>query len=247
MPLRSVSLAAPAYNEAAGIARVVRSWDAFLSAYTGLDRYEIIVCNDGSKDDTGTILDELAKEIANLKPVHFATNQGAAAALTNAIAHTTSEWVLLIDSDGQFPIDNLSRLEAAVAGGGPAAIGVRQAKRDSLTARFGTWSSGAVCNLIYGSKLSDFNSALKLVRGDLLRSLTLEAKGLNYSTEVTAKILECGVSLNETAITHEKRATGVSSMKLIRGSIHRLLFVFYLAVRRALLAASVLQSRKYEA
>jgi dolichol-phosphate mannosyltransferase len=239
--INSLSLAAPAYNEGDAIETIVLDWVAYLRSVPNIGNFEIVVCDDGSGDGTGVILDRMAKTIPELHPVHFAQNQGAAAALTNAIAHTTGEWVLLIDSDGQFPIENLVRMTAALeASGGRAAIGVRR-KKDSLAARFGSWSSGALCNLFHGSAYRDFNSAFKLVYGPLLRSLKLEAKGLNYSTEVTSKLLETHTTLIEVDIEHRPRIAGKSSLRFIRGSLHRFIFVAYIGLRQLMLRIGVLQ------
>ncbi len=96
----SLSLAAPAYNEVEGIEAVVSDWIAYLEKAEFVSDYEIVVCNDGSKDATGAILDKMAEANPHVKPVQMQKNQGAAAALTTAIAHTTKDWVLLVDSDG---------------------------------------------------------------------------------------------------------------------------------------------------
>jgi dolichol-phosphate mannosyltransferase len=236
----SLSVAAPAYNEAAGIEAIVTEWCAFLAASNEIRAFEIVICNDGSKDQTGAILDRLAGRYPQLRPLHFASNQGAAAALNTAIAATTGDWVLLIDSDGQFPIENLpGMLSALRTSGGQAAIGIRQ-KKDVPFAQFGSWASGLVCNLLHGSHIRDFNSAFKLVWGPTLRRLGLEARGMNYSTEVTSRLLECRIPLTEVKIEHRPRATGVSSMKLVRGAAHRFLFVLYIALRQLLLRLGIL-------
>jgi len=242
MRLTEVAVAAPAYNEAESVQAVVESWVAYLSNVSGLQRFEIVVCNDGSRDRTGEILDELARRHSQLRPVHLETNQGAAAALTRAISRTTMGWVLLIDADGQFPIENLLRMADAVGqSGSRAAIGVRPVKQDSAFARFGSWASGALCNLFHGTHYRDFNSAFKLVDGPLLRSIPLEAKGLNYSTEVTSRILERGLTLIEVEIDHRPRGGGKSSLKLLKGAFHRLLFVLYIGFRQLLLHWQVIQ------
>jgi dolichol-phosphate mannosyltransferase len=238
-PIR-LSVAAPAYNEAENIEAVIADWHGFLSAQTILAEFEIVICNDGSTDTTGDILDRLTLSYPQLRALHFARNQGAAAALNVAIAATKGDWVLLIDSDGQFSIENLPDMLAAVRPSGVrAAIGIRQ-KKDTAFAQFGSWASGLACNLVHGSRMRDFNSAFKLVWGPTLRGLGLEAKGMNYSTEVTSRLLERGITPVEVRIEHRSRAAGVSHMKLMRGAAHRLLFVLYIALRQLLLGLGIL-------
>jgi dolichol-phosphate mannosyltransferase len=236
----SLSLAAPAYNEAEGIASVVADWHGFLATQP-LAEFEIVICNDGSRDETGAILNSLAMTYPQLRPLHFDANQGAAAALTAAIAATRGDWVLLLDSDGQFPIQNLpNMLEALRHSRGLAAIGIRK-KKDVAFARFGSWASGLLCNMAHASHLQDFNSAFKLVSGPTLRGLGLEARGMNYSTEVTSRLLECGIVPVEVGIDHRPRVTGVSSMKLVRGARDRFLFVSYVVLRQLLLKCGVIR------
>src|SRR6185295_2665808 len=128
LPIR-LSVAAPAYNEAEGIEAVIADWHAFLVAQSAVAEFEIVICNDGSKDATGDILDRLTLSYPQLRPLHFASNQGAAAALNAAIAATKGDWVVLIDSDGQFPIQNLPDMLAGLRqSGGLAAIGIREKK-----------------------------------------------------------------------------------------------------------------------
>src|SRR3569833_3274741 len=115
-PIR-LSVAAPAYNEAAGIEAVIANWHEFLSAQVALAEFEFVVCFVGCTDRTGDILDRLTLPYPQLRPLHFAQNQGAAAALNAAIAATKGDWVLLIDSDGQFAIESLPDMLAAVAKG----------------------------------------------------------------------------------------------------------------------------------
>jgi glycosyltransferase involved in cell wall biosynthesis len=235
-----LSVAAPAYNEAAGIEAVVRDWHEFLAAQKSLAEFEIVVCDDGSTDATGDILDRLTLSCPGLRVLHFEKNQGAAAALNAAIAATEGDWVLLLDSDGQFPIQALPDMLAALhQSGGRAAIGLRQ-KKDSAFAQFGSWASGFACNLVHGSHMRDFNSAFKLVWGPSLRGLGLEAKGMNYSTEVTSRLLERGIVPVEVRIEHRPRTAGASHMKLLRGAVHRFLFVCYIALRQLLLGLGII-------
>jgi dolichol-phosphate mannosyltransferase len=244
--LSTISIAAPAYNEGENIHALVEGWARYLEKRFQPDDYEIVVCDDGSRDNTGTVLGDLARAFPSVRPCRHAVNQGAAAALTTAIQHTTKDWVLLIDADGQYPIENL---DAFLVGterlSSPAFIGFRTHKVDSAFARFGSWASGWCCNFFHGTRYRDFNCAWKLVEGALLRDLCLEARGLNYSLEISSKILERGVVMKEMEVVHRPRASGRSSRTLLRASLHRMLFVGYIGFRQFLFRIGVLQRRNY--
>ena len=244
--LPDISIAAPAYNESQNISQLVETWIQFLKARFKPGDFEIVVCDDGSKDNTWEILSELARANPSVKPCRHPVNQGAAVAVRTAIRHTTKTWVLLLDSDGQYPIDNLDLfMKEEERTHVPAYIGYRERKADSAFARFGSWISGVACNLFHGTRYRDFNCALKLVDGKLLRDLDLEAKGLNYSTEISSKILERGVAMKEIEVLHQARKAGRSSRTLLRGSLHRFLFVTYIGCRQFLLKVELLQRRTF--
>lgn len=242
----SLSIAAPAYNEGASIGAIVRGWSDYLSKVEQLSDFEIVVCNDGSKDDTSAILSELSASDPHVKALSFSVNQGAAAALSHAIGNTRHPWVLLLDSDGQYGIENVIKLIAEIETHPEtkAVIGVRIHKHDSAFTRFGSAMSGWLCNLFHETAYRDFNCALKLVDGETLRSLTLEAKGLNYSGEVSSKLIERGVVFREVEVEHKKRVAGCSSSQNISAAWHRLLFVMYLGFRQFLIRQKVLQVKK---
>jgi dolichol-phosphate mannosyltransferase len=244
--VRTLSVAAPAYNEAAGIIAVVERWITYLRDRTDLESFELVICNDGSRDNTAEKLEGVARAIPQLRVVEHQVNQGAGVALATAISRTTCDWVLLVDSDGQFPIENFAlMLKAVQQTDAVAVMGVRKKKLDGLFARFGSWSSGQLCNVFHGTAYRDFNSACKLVKGDLLRSLTLDCKGLNYSTDVTSKLVERGVHIAEVGILHEPRVTGTSSLRKFRGARDRFLFVLYLGLRQLLIHLKIIRVSEY--
>ena len=73
-PVEALSVVLPAYNEEANIERVVRQVAAYLDPL-GID-YEILPVNDGSRDRTGEILDELAAADPRVRVIHFSRNFG---------------------------------------------------------------------------------------------------------------------------------------------------------------------------
>lgn len=238
-----VSVAAPAYNEADHIAAAVTGWREYLARHPAIGEWEIVVCNDGSTDATREILGSLRQECPELVVIDLDRNQGAGAAIATAIAHTRLSWVVLLDSDGQFPIANLDRFVAPIRSGEAVAFsGARIRKADRLAYRWGSAASGAVSNLLSGTRYRDYNSIFKVVSGELLRSLPLESGGMNCSTEITARVGELGYRWVEIPIEHRQRAGGARGWRFWRGAADRALYVGYLGLRRWLLRRGVLRA-----
>jgi len=89
-----VSVIVPCFNEEANIDEVVE-----MLSELNYSCYEIICINDGSKDKTGAMLDELAKTYPKLRVIHQAKNQGKAVALNTAVLMAKGEFLLCMDGD----------------------------------------------------------------------------------------------------------------------------------------------------
>jgi len=242
--IRFISIAAPAYNEENNIKNVVLNWISYLTTLQELDDYEIVICNDGSTDKTKQILESIAFSNNRVKLISSSKNQGAAAALSKAIKNTTYDWILLLDSDGQFPIHNLNyflkdfvRAKKEIVG----FKGSRKNKKDSFLMRFGSKYSGMLLNIVYNTKYQDFNSAFMLVKASILKKINLEAKGLNYSTDITGKLAELGIVLKEIEIEQIERQGSVSTKNVFKSAVHRFFFVSYLIFRRILLKMDIIK------
>ncbi|MGF6900917.1 biofilm PGA synthesis N-glycosyltransferase PgaC [Paraburkholderia sp. GAS348] len=95
-----VSVIVPCYNEESNAHRVIRHL-----AQLDYENYDIVAVNDGSKDRTGAILNELAAEIPHLTVIHHARNEGKAIGLTTAAAVTNAPYLMCIDGDSLLASD----------------------------------------------------------------------------------------------------------------------------------------------
>ena len=126
MELR-LSLIIPAYNEA-------RRLPPYLAAVRGyLDRqylgsYEILVVDDGSRDDLPAMLAAAQADWPQLKSIRHTQNQGKGAAVRTGMLAGRGEWLLFADADGATPIDQEENLADAVQAGADVAIGSRLAR-----------------------------------------------------------------------------------------------------------------------
>ena len=97
--ISSISAVFPAYNDAGTIPSMILI--ALLALRQVTDDYEVIVTNDGSRDDTRQVLDELASRYPELKVIHHPENQGYGCALRTGFSNATKDWVFYTDGDAQ--------------------------------------------------------------------------------------------------------------------------------------------------
>ncbi|HWI20024.1 MAG TPA: glycosyltransferase family 2 protein, partial [Vicinamibacterales bacterium] len=95
----TVTIVVPAFNEGEGIGPVVASLKA------AAPWHEILVVDDGSSDGTG-----LAATRAGARVVRHPYNKGNGAAVKTAIRSATTEWITIVDADGQHQPDDARRI-----------------------------------------------------------------------------------------------------------------------------------------
>ena len=221
------SVAAPCFNEADGISAVVADWDRVLEGFAKPS--EIVLCNDGSSDGTGAVLQQLQARHARLRVVSFESNGGYGRALGAAIAATRGTWVATIDSDGQFDLaDGLRLLEQAEREGVDCVTGWRQKKQDSAFRVLADRVLNRIVRAMFAVDLRDTNCALKVARGEVLRGLRIEARGYPTPTEICVRLAARGCRLSEAPVTHRERASGASKLHPWRTGWSFLRYLFYL-------------------
>jgi dolichol-phosphate mannosyltransferase len=222
-----LSVAAPCFNEAEGIAAVVAEWDRVLSGWPRPS--EIVLCNDGSTDGTAAVLAELQRQHARLRVVSNAVNGGYGRALSCAIDATRGTWIATIDSDGQFDLaDALRLLDLAEQGGLDGVVGWRQGKQAGFVHVVADRALNLLVRWMFSLDHRDTNCALKVVRGERLRGLRLEARGYPTPTEIVVRLLARGCRLGEAGVAHRERAAGSSKLHPWKTSWSFLRFLFYL-------------------
>jgi glycosyltransferase involved in cell wall biosynthesis len=224
-----LSLCAPAYNESAGIAQVLASWEQTL--YSLGVRAEIVICNDGSTDATLVILQQMSRQLSNLVVVDQQPNAGYGRAMANAVAHARGHYVLTLDSDGQFDPGEYPKLAVKLDQGYDVVTGFRQRKQDKPLRVIADRALNLIVRLMFGLPLRDTNCALKLMKGDVARAIPIEARGFPTPTEMLVKANALGFRIAEVGITHYPRLAGQSKLKVMHTGWHFLLFLIYLRLK----------------
>ena len=107
MPVSSLSVFFPAYNEEKNIEDTVKKAVNVIKELK-LDKWEIIIVNDGSKDKTGEVADNLSQNISNVRVVHQ-LNGGYGMAVRGGFYNSKYDWIVYTDSDGQFDFSEINK------------------------------------------------------------------------------------------------------------------------------------------
>lgn len=208
----SLTLILPAYNEAAVIADAVAEADVALRSLAW--RYEILVIDDGSSDDTTNIVDGLADRYQWLKLIQHETNLGYGAALRTGFSAATCDLVAFTDADCQFDLSDLGRLIPWSAAH-PVVVGHRVDRQDSWRRKFFSWGYNQLVRRLLNTGVRDCDCALKLFRRSALRQLMPTARGFFVNTEMLARARQLGLSVGEIGVRHRPRRAGVSKVSLL--------------------------------
>lgn len=206
-----ITIVIPAFNEEGAIADVVKR----MIAEKHSSVVEIIVVDDGSKDDTAALAEE-----AGARVIRHPSNRGYGASLKTGIRAATSGWVLTMDADGQHKPDDVNKLcEASMADNPPeCTIGKRTRLVHSPLWRMpGKWVLTLMAQFLTKRKIPDLNSGLRLLRREVaLKYIRLCPQGFSFSTTITLALMSRGYGVDFIPITVEKRI-GKSTVSLRTG------------------------------
>src|SRR5262245_8717457 len=118
-----LSIVVPAYNEASRILPYLRSIVHYLTRRSR--RFEIIVVDDGSLDQTSAVVQDFARHLSTIRLLRLPTCAGKGAAVRQGMLAARGRWQLFTDADGATAISELDRLEQAILSGADIAIGSR--------------------------------------------------------------------------------------------------------------------------
>jgi glycosyltransferase involved in cell wall biosynthesis len=204
----SLSLVLPAHNEEANIRLVVEQALDVLPAFT--HEFEVLVVNDGSKDGTAAIIDELSANDPRVRAIHHKKNRGYGGALTSGFNASKCDYVMFMDADRQFDIADIGLL-APYVGKFDIVAGFRMERHDSFHRRLFAQIFNLTVRLLFGVHLYDIDCAFKIFRGDLLRTMELTAPGALINTEIQAKARRQGATIEQVGVHHYPRVAGEAS------------------------------------
>src|SRR3984957_11068227 len=177
----SISVFFPFHNEQENVRRVYESASTVLKKI-GAD-YEIILVDDGSKDETSKIADTIAADDSRVKVVHHATKSGYGAALKSGFRKASKELVFYTDGDGQFDLNELPPLLPLMKRYDIVSC-FRINRQENLRRRLNAWLWTWLICLLFDLKIKDMNCAFKLYKRKIFDVIKMESTGTILKSEI---------------------------------------------------------------
>ncbi|MCA9268452.1 MAG: glycosyltransferase family 2 protein [Planctomycetales bacterium] len=198
-----LSVVMPAYNERQTIAEIIRRVQA-----APIPK-EIIVVDDGSRDGTREILEELdAAGVVRL--VAHERNQGKGAALRSGLQAVSGDIVVIQDADLEYnPADYPRLIQPLIDGRADVVYGSRflgdTARVHLFWHRVANWLLTTMSNVTTNLNLTDMETGYKAFRAEAIAGIQIKQNGFGVEPELTAKFARRRLRIYETAVSYAGR------------------------------------------
>jgi glycosyltransferase involved in cell wall biosynthesis len=217
----AISAFFPAYNDAGTIASMVVSIDRTLRSLPARhpelsEDYEIIVVNDGSRDHTAEVLEELKSRYPRLRVITHQKNRGYGGALRTGFGSATRDLVFYTDGDAQYDPRELERLVADLRDDVDMVQGYKIQRNDPLERKLIGKMYHSLVNWLFDLRMRDVDCDFRLIRRSMFDRIKLESDSGIICVELMTKFRQAGGRLTEVPVHHYHRAYGVSQFFNLR-------------------------------
>lgn len=207
-----LSVVAPLYNESQNVGPLVEWILGALSEYPG--RFEIILVDDGSRDDTWAQVAAESVREPRVKGIALARNVGQTAAMMAGFDHAQGRVVVSLDGDLQNDPRDIPALIHKLEEGYDLVCGWREKRQDKfLLRKVPSWVANRIIRRLTGVQITDNGCSLKAYRRDLLDRISLYAEQHRFIPALSASV---GARITEMPVRHHARRFGESKYGISR-------------------------------
>jgi len=226
--VKKISVVIPVYNEEENIPILYKELKEVLESLPY--DYEVIFVNDGSRDRTGEVLEEIARKDGKVKVVEFARNYGQTSAMMAGMDIASGDVIITMDGDLQNDPKDIPRLLEKIKEGYDVVSGWRKNRKDAtisrkLPSKIANWLIGKIT----GVKIHDYGCTLKAYRSDVIKRVRLYGE-LHRFIPALASTVTSVDKIVEIPVNHRPRRFGKSKYGISRTFkvISDLFFIWFL-------------------
>jgi glycosyltransferase involved in cell wall biosynthesis len=199
----------PAYNDAPSLPGLLRR--AFSALEQASDDFEVIVVNDGSRDETAAVLEQMQRELGpRLRVVTHEKNRGYGGALRSGFEAASKDLVFYTDGDGQYDPAEIHLLLEQWTPDVGLVNGYKRLRQDPWHRILIGNVYNRVARFLFGIRIRDIDCDFRLIRRPLVENLHLESTSGTICLELVRKIEMTGCGVAEVAVSHYPRLHGRS-------------------------------------
>ena len=207
-----ISIIVPVFNESESIGLLLDEVINVMSSHKF--NFELIVVNDGSKDNTHQVLKELTLKIKELSAISLRKNYGQTAAMSAGFDNSKGDIVITLDGDLQNDPNDIPLLISEINNGFDLVCGWRFDRKDKLINRkIPSKIANKLIAHVTGLKLHDYGCSLKAFKKEIIEDIKLYGE-LHRFLPVLANIE--GARIKEIKVNHRRRQYGSSKYGIDR-------------------------------
>lgn len=218
----SVSIIIPAYNEAENIRKAVAIASRIVRRQCRA--YEILIIDDGSTDQTGTIADQLAKKYAYVRAHHHPKNEGVGAAIRTGIDRARGTYITGCPADMDWSLETFRDLLAARSKKTIVSYYLTNMSDRQPLRQFFSLAFTAIMNILFGLHLRYYNGYF-ICPSHLVKPLRIISKGFTIMAEIKIRLMVKHVKYIELTSETKPRRFGFSKAFTITTILKTLLFL----------------------
>jgi glycosyltransferase involved in cell wall biosynthesis len=200
-----ISVVVPVFHEEESLPTVVPRFVRSLESQRR--SFELIFCNDGSRDRTGEILDQFAANDPRIRVIHLARNYGQTAAMMAGFWAARAPVIVPLDGDGQNEPDDIGMLVDKLEEGYDVVSGWRKNRQDSWLRTKISNAANWLIGKVTGVRLHDYGCTMKAYRAEMIRNSRLFGE-MHRFIPVYASMH--GARICEVVVRHNAREHGTS-------------------------------------
>jgi glycosyltransferase involved in cell wall biosynthesis len=205
-----LSVVIPVYHGAITIVQLVENVQEQLRAYD----FEIILINDGSKDDSEKVCLGLSEQFQNITFLSLRKNFGEFNAVMCGLNHTKGDYSVIIDDDFQNPPSEIIKLlETAQKGNFDVVYGQYDDKKHTNFRNFGSWMVNQITTSLFNKPADLYLSSFKIIHKDVVKEICKYKGPYPY---IDGLIFNVTDNVGKVTVLHNDRNHGESNYNFKR-------------------------------
>ncbi len=241
MRLSSLTIFFPCYNDGGTIATMIIR--AMQTAPAITDDFEILVINDGSQDDSASILGEMARLYpSRVRVLQESRPSGYGGVLRKGFSSAQKDWIFYTDGDAQYDPREVVVLADTLGPETDMVNGYKIKRRDPLHRVWIGLAYQYFVKFMFGLAIRDVDCDFRLMRRSIFDKVQLESRSGTITFEMVKKIQDAGFKIREAPVHHYYRQYGVSQFfnipRVLRTLLDLMEWWWRLVIRREHLQTS---------